>query len=247
MNFPARSAFVDGATISAPATATDCCRDCEWLRLSLALFVILWWQSSGWDLAVSRYFGTAQGFVWQHHWFFEKFLHTGTKWLCVLIYAGLLWNYFQTAPARFQIPRTEQRFWFAVAMLSLVTVSALKYKSGVSCPWDLQQFGGQAVLENRWSWHSDGGPGRCFPSGHVSAAFSLLALPFALRSSNAKLARQSLFLVLTLAAVMSFTQVVRGAHLLSHVAYSGWLCWAWCVAADSLYQRVRRAAGPPAI
>lgn len=204
---------------------------------------MLWWQSSGWDLRVSQYFGSAQGFALQHHWLFERVLHSGAKWLCVAIYAGLIWNYFKPL-SQIQIPQAQQRYWFAVAMLSLVLVSTLKYKSGVSCPWDLQQFGGSAVLENRWSWVSDGGPGRCFPSGHVSGAFSLLVLPFALRHAHPKLARQSLLMVLALAAVMSLTQVLRGAHLLSHVAYSGWLCWACCVVAEGLMGRltVRRKA-----
>ena len=223
----------------------------QWLWLCLALLIILWWQGSGWDLAISQYFGDVNGFPWQHHWLFEGVLHSGAKWLCTLIYAGLIWNYFcsasQGARARtslIPIRPAQQRFWFAVAMLSLVLVSTLKYKSGVSCPWDLQQFGGRAIVENRWSWVSDGGPGRCFPSGHVSAAFSLLVLPFATRRVNPKRARQYLFAVLTLAALMSITQVVRGAHLLSHVAYTGWLCWACCVLADDILQWRQRASAP---
>lgn len=226
-----RNLWLDQAAL-ARASAAECCRDCAWLRLGLAWFVILWWQSSGWDLRLSQYFGTAQGFAWQHHWLFERVLHGGAKWLCLAIYAALIWNYFRPLAPQLQIPRAQQRYWFAVAMLSLVLVSALKYKSGVSCPWDLQQFGGRAMLENRWSWVSDGGPGRCFPSGHVSGAFSLLVVPFALRRAYSKVAYRCLLIVLMLAAVMGMTQVVRGAHLLSHIAYTGWLCWACCVSAE---------------
>lgn len=236
MNLLTPNALVERTASAHSANPANCCRSCDLLQLSLALFVILWWQNSGLDLLLSQYFGQANGFALQHHWLFERGLHRGCKWLCVAIYAVLIWNYFRPLASLPQRSRAQQRFWFAVAMLGLVLVSALKYKSGVSCPWDLQQFGGTAVLENRWSWQSDGGPGRCFPSGHVSAAFSLLALPYALRGSHPKAAQRALLAVLALAAVMSITQVVRGAHLLSHVAYSGWICWACCVAADRYFQ-----------
>ena len=70
---------------------------------------------------------------------------------------------------------------------------------------------------------------------------AVLVLPFALRQTKPELARWSLWAVLVLAAVMSLTQVLRGAHLLSHVAYSGWLCWACCVAADWVFRQLKIA------
>ena len=78
-------------------------------------------------------------------------------------------------------------------------------------------------------WHlfqRDGGPGRCFPSGHASTAFSFLAGWFALRRDAPRAARIWLAATIFLGLVFSGVQVMRGAHYLSHCLWTGWICWA---------------------
>jgi membrane-associated PAP2 superfamily phosphatase len=65
--------------------------------------------------------------------------------------------------------------------------------------WDLSEFGRSARHVSHWAFGvNDGGPGRCFPSGHASAAFSLF----------------------------SVAQTVRGAHYPSHSMWTAWVCFA---------------------
>jgi membrane-associated PAP2 superfamily phosphatase len=58
-------------------------------------------------------------------------------------------------------------------------VTPLKALTAVHCPWSLSEFGGteqfSSLLEKRAPTEK---PGRCWPGGHASAGFSLLALFF---------------------------------------------------------------------
>ncbi|WP_217450787.1 phosphatase PAP2 family protein [Vogesella oryzae] len=151
--------------------------------------------------------------------------------------------------------RRDPRQLLAVAVMLLATalVSWLKHRSAHSCPWDLQAFGGQGAWFGLFdSVPADAGPGRCFPGGHASAGFSLLALGYWLRPTRAALARQLFWLGGIAGMLMGLGQMVRGAHFLSHNLWSGWWVWLVCCALfagyDLLWQpwRLRVAQRVPA-
>ena len=55
------------------------------------------------------------------------------------------------------------------AVQAYPVIPLLKARSLTSCPWDLIEFGGKAQYVSHWlRGVTDGGPGRCFPSGHAS-------------------------------------------------------------------------------
>ena len=81
---------------------------------------------------------------------------------------------------------------------------------------------------------ADGGSGHCFPSGHAVSAFAFVALFFLWRPHRPRLAWALLGAVLAFGAVSGLTQLVRGAHFLSHSLWSAWLCAAIAVAARPL-------------
>jgi len=114
-------------------------------------------------------------------------------------------------------------------------VQTLKGVSVHSCPWDINTFGGTA------QWFPLFGPigamsgsGLCWPGGHASGGFAVMAGYFALRDSKPKLARAILWFSLGMGAVMSLVQMARGAHFLSHNLWSMWLVWATCFVIDAL-------------
>lgn len=132
--------------------------------------------------------------------------------------------------------------------LGSATVGILKSVSQHSCPWDLIAYGGKVVeypLLSAVSYFD--GPGRCFPGGHASGGFSLMALFFLFYPKNQKLAFIVLTSAMLLGLIMGFGQVVRGAHFLSHNLWSCWWVWAtqvsvyWLVSSflpERYYQRV---------
>jgi membrane-associated PAP2 superfamily phosphatase len=136
--------------------------------------------------------------------------------------------------------------WLAVIITLIILVPLLKRVSSTSCPWDLAEFGGSVRYVQHWlPGVTDGGPGHCFPSGHAVSAFAFFGLYFRWREQRPKMALLGLALILLFGLAYGWAQLVRGAHFVSHSAWSAWLCWTLaCVAAQG--QRWLRTAAPVA-
>jgi membrane-associated PAP2 superfamily phosphatase len=182
--------------------------------------------------------GGGGGFSLREHWALEVVLHRGARqagWLMALwLFAGLGWPIGWLRA----LPRAARLQWRVRTMLSLALIGALKYSSQTSCPWDLSQFGGSASYLSHWAWgRSDGGPGRCFPAGHASAAFAFLGGYFALRQVSQCRAMLGLAAVLAGGLVLGLAQQLRGAHYMSHTLWTAWCCWVVACACDSVARR----------
>lgn len=215
------------------------------VTLLLAL-LLLSWDAAGADLWVSRAVGDEAGFPWRDAWFTRRLLHDGGRWAALLLLAGLGWRAWRRAPGD-PLGAGARRAALAVVLLNLAVVPAFKRASATSCPWDLAAFGGTARFVSHWDWGVlDGGPGHCFPSGHAVAAFCFLALYFAWRDVRPAVARGWLLAVLMAGALFGAAQVLRGAHFVSHVAWSAWICWTLAAAVDALSRLRRRPRPRPA-
>ncbi|HUD32480.1 MAG TPA: phosphatase PAP2 family protein, partial [Variovorax sp.] len=144
------------------------------------------------------------------------------------------------------------RLQLALSVLAaLAAVSLLKNTSRSSCPWDLAEFGGAASYVSHWDWGlRDGGPGRCFPAGHASAAFAFLAGWFALRRVAPRASRIWLVATVVAGCVLGLAQQWRGAHYMSHTLWTAWVCWSVALAIDVAARhravRVKKSTiGPP--
>lgn len=209
----------------------------------VALVLLLGWDVAGADLWVSHGVGSGAGFPWRDAWLTRSLLHDGGRWLAGGVLSVLMWRAWRCGPD--DVLGVRQR-WAAlgVVMLSLLVVPGFKRASATSCPWDLAEFGGTARFVSHWSWGVlDGGPGHCFPSGHAVAAFCFLALYFAWRDVRPAVARGWLVAVMMTGALFGAAQVLRGAHFVSHVAWSAWICWTLSAAVDAL-SRLRRRPQP---
>ncbi len=208
------------------------------LLVALAtLALLLWWEASGWDMAVAAGYANPQGFALRHAWFTRVLLHDGARVLSgvALLACGVLaWRGHGSA-----MPRPRRLAWFGVVLLCLLTIPAFKQVTQSSCPWDLAAFGGSADYVPHWRLSvQDGGPGHCFPSGHAVAAFAFLPLYFQWRGERPALARTLLAVTLGAGALLGWTQLARGAHFPSHTMWSAWLCWSIsAVAARGLERR----------
>lgn len=198
--------------------------------LVLGALLLLAWDLSGLDLALQREVGTPQGFPWKNAWVTSTLLHQGGRTLAWAVFGAMLLD---AAWRPWIIGPTRAQRWRAVAMTlaCLLLVPGLKRISRTSCPWEQSEFGGHAQYISHWSFgRYDGGDGHCFPSGHAVAAFAFLSLYFLLRESRPRLARACLWGVLGVGGLFGAAQLLRGAHYLSHTAWSAWLCWLICLA-----------------
>jgi membrane-associated PAP2 superfamily phosphatase len=154
-------------------------------------------------------------------------MHIGLKWLMVVIALSSL----LLAVAGYRFTKLEthrQSFsWVFVGMVVATTaVSILKHYSQHGCPWDLAMYGGNLPLFELFATPPAGAEGgRCFPAGHPSGGFALMAFYFAFIHSKSRLATNMLWLGLATGLLMGMAQVMRGAHFLSHALWSGWVVW----------------------
>lgn len=182
------------------------------------------------DRIVSNWFydaGTA-AFPLRHTFLFDTVLHHWAKYVVILttclIIAAFLLSFVTSA---LQSRRRVLLFLGMALALAPLTVSALKLVSDRSCPWDLADYGGDAPYTRLFDSQSrPHAPGHCFPAGHASTGFALMAFFFAAhRARRNRLARGLLIAGLSAGLILGFGRIAQGAHFLSHVLWSGLVCW----------------------
>ncbi|WP_374323886.1 phosphatase PAP2 family protein [Azonexus sp.] len=231
-----------------------------WLALPLAAMgLLLAIDPAPLDFWISRHFYVpGSGFVARDNYWLETVLHDRAKTVVIVFVLAL--GVALAASARL----TALRSWrgpLAYALLAITLSTAvvppLKVVSAVQCPWDLSHFGGgetfSPLLAARPPTEH---PGRCWPAGHASSGFSLIALFFALRDRRPRLARGLLAGALAFGSLLAAGRMMQGAHFLSHNLWTLLLDWSICllVYRFTLYrparlptaQRRRRAIGIPA-
>lgn len=205
-----------------------------WLWTLGSLGFVLAWDAGGLDLPLARLMAGSHGFALREHWMVAGLLHEGARQLAWLLGLWLLAGIWWPTGVLRQLSRAARVQWLASTVISLVLISALKYSSQTSCPWDLAEFGGVGSYLSHWAWsRGDGGPGHCFPAGHASAGFAFAGGYFALRHAATR--RAVLFLATALAAglILGLAQQLRGAHFMSHTLWTAWLCWVAACTVDA--------------
>ena len=193
----------------------------------IALAALLAWDFSGLDLLLVRHWADAGGFPWRERWLTARLLHEGGRAFAWVVAAVLLFNIWR--PLWPEQTKRERIWWLAATLACVLLIPVFKRTSMTSCPWDLAEFGGTARYVSHWSFGvMDGGPGRCFPSGHASSAFAFLSGFFALRRSYPRAAGAWLLTVCLIGFVFGWVQMARGAHYASHTMWTAWICWVTC-------------------
>lgn len=208
-----------------------------------ALLLVLAWDATGLDLQAAHWFGTPTGFPWRSSHAFVLWMHEVPRFASWLLIVLLLAAIARPVGVLRRLDRAG-RVQLAVSVLaSVVAVSLVKTHSATSCPWDLQAFGGVARYVSHWAWGvSDGGPGKCFPAGHASAAFAYLGGWFVFRRVSPRFAWRWLVVTLLVGIALGLGQQMRGAHYMSHTLWTAWLCWSVGLAAEVIAGRWRARA-----
>jgi len=213
-------------------------RTFHWLWLALPLAVtagLLALDRTRIDVALAAllYDPATRTFPLRTAFLFETVLHHWAKYVVASI-AFLAWaGYFLTHVVPTLRPRRRELLFLGMALaLVPAAVSILKLASDRHCPWDTAAFGGfapyLALLEAAPAGLA---PGHCFPAGHAATGFCLMAFYFIGWSArNPALARAGLATGLLAGLGLGFGRMMQGAHFLSHVLWSGIVCWIVLVA-----------------
>lgn len=179
------------------------------------------------DLITPYFDAESKVFSLKHDVFLNQVMHVGLKYFVISI--ALVAFFLAIFGGRLKLSalvRRQLSWAFAGMILSTLAVSILKNQSMHACPWDLTVFGGKylyyPMLASLPSW---GAGGHCWPGGHASGGFALMAFYFAFRRTHPIFACASLIVSLMLGFVMGWAQMIRGAHFLSHNLWSAWVVW----------------------
>lgn len=145
------------------------------------------------------------------------------------------------------LTRWEAGYLLACLCLVPVVIGLIKYHSGVSCANALLRYGGETA--DALGHFTPGrllSPGLsrgCWPSGHASGGFALLALGFLPRPAAT---RRLLWCIgLAAGATMGAYQILRGAHFPSHVVVTGAMSQLLvCLVAQLMLPEFRMRAWP---
>ncbi len=181
------------------------------------------------DLAVAELFfdPTQHRWTWGESWWTNQLLHQGGLALIIAFGVAVLSAFI----ASFRIARLRPHRHAALFVaLCIATgpyvVARGKQSTNVDCPRELECFGGRKpyirLFEDK---PDDARVGHCFPAGHASGAYSLVAFYFALRERRARDAHLALGGALLLGLAFSAGQWARGVHFLSHDVWSLAICW----------------------
>lgn len=201
------------------------------LVLPALLAPLIWWLFDTTPLdrsLIAHYYDAAsRSFPLRDDVFLQYVMHGGLKLVVVAVGIAVFGAYLLSYVVP-QLPCQRRRMLWIFAGMTGATllVSTVKHQSAMHCPWDLAEYGGYAPFHALFDrLPANIAPGHCFPSGHASGGFALLAFYFAFRKTHAAAARLWLFAGLALGFMMGWTQMMRGAHFLSHTVWSAWLEW----------------------
>ncbi|MEA1606273.1 phosphatase PAP2 family protein [Pseudomonas spirodelae] len=198
--------------------------------LLMALLLLL--DPSGLDFAIERlFYQPGQGFIGKHSFWLEDILHDRAKQLVIVFgVLAIIGFVISLLPSRFRVWRRSLGFLVLALGISTSVVTPLKALTAVHCPWSLSEFGGTETFTPLLSERAaTDNPGRCWPGGHASSGFSLLALFFLLRDKRPRSARVALVFALGLGAVFSLGRMMQGAHFMSHNLWTLLFDWTICL------------------
>lgn len=174
------------------------------------------------DAAAGRFIGAGPGDWWAG----GLIHHQGGVFVRALgVILVLAWLVALRRPA---LARWRRPLGYAVlaATTGALLVGLLKVTTNVDCPRSLELFGGARPYVHLFGDRPDAlERAECFPGGHSSSGFALCVLYFALRERYRRAARAALAFALALGVLFAVGQEARGAHFLSHDAWSSAIMW----------------------
>lgn len=201
--------------------------------LLLALMAIVLGEGTDIDRAVTRlaYDSGASMFPLRHAFWLDVIMHHWAKYAVATLGVVMLAAFMLSFALHALAPHRRVLLFIVLAMsLAPLSVTAGKAMSTTHCPWDVVEFGGLVPYSGGLLTPPPPAgiePGHCFPAGHASTGFALMAFyfaAFALRRQRA--ARILLLTGLAAGLILGMGRVLQGAHFVSHVVWAGGYCWA---------------------
>lgn len=189
-----------------------------------ALLLVM--ETTAIDATISGWFFDPVAGVFPLHYdrFLEVFAHQITKQLVVAVACCVIALYLLSFVLPELNPQRRLLLFLSLSLtLAPLAVVLLKAASARHCPWDLLEYGGFAPHLTLFDAVPPGLPaGHCFPAGHASTGFCLMAFYFAGRAlRRPRFAWTVLIGGVALGLALGLGRIAQGAHFLSHVCGPG--------------------------
>ncbi len=190
------------------------------------------------DTITGWFFDAGSGtFPLRYNAFLEVFAHQYMKELVIVVACCVIAAFLLSFVLPELKPRRRLLLFLSLSLtLAPLAVVLLKMTSVRQCPWNLLEYGGFAPHLTLFDVVPAGlTPGHCFPAGHASAGFCLMAFYFAARAlRKPQLAKIALLGGIVAGLALGLGRIAQGAHFFSHVLWSGLVCWLVIVALHCL-------------
>jgi membrane-associated PAP2 superfamily phosphatase len=207
----------------------------------LAIVLLAVFESSLLDVRIENLFfdPATRTFPLRDDWFFETVIHDAGRLPVILIGVALAAGFalsFRRAGLR---PWRRSLFFGALCVAAApLAVAGLKAGSVIHCPRTLELYGGrQPYIRLLGAIPNGTKRGHCWPGGHSSGGFALMALYFVFRRRKPLAARVCLVGALAYGLALGMGRVVQGAHFVSHILWAALVCWAVILALYELLLR----------
>lgn len=161
-------------------------------------------------------------FYLNDNWYLTFWNHEIFKYVLIAVYACFLFLWiFSFFIDRLKANRFLYGYLFVGCAVSAALIGLLKSQSRHACP--------KKMLENTPDgliWDFSATNGHCFPGGHASTGFALLAGFFVYRICNPKRAKLFLIMGTITGFILGWGQMMRGEHFLSHNLWTAWIIYA---------------------
>lgn len=192
------------------------------LGCAVVLAVMAW---GGVDERVTDYYfdAGARTFPWRANWWTDRVMHRAGRDLVIVV--GLASIGMAVGGRR---PQSRQAGRMVALALILCTslIAGLKASVNTNCPWSYTRWGGHVKPGSETSLFALGGHDKAWPAGHAAGGFALVVLWFVGRRRSSAHAWAGLAVGVGAGSLLGFSQVMRGAHFLSHNVWTFAICWA---------------------
>jgi len=198
------------------------------LPLMIAITALGLLETTAADVWLADRWFAFEGGEWslRNHWLAYDVIHHHGKQLIIAIALMLVALLFLSLRSdRLRQWRRPMAYFLTCMLVLPATVAELKHFMTIPCPWSLARYGGELLYFHNHEYAiSQNAGGNCFPSGHASGGFALLAGYFAAYRNTGK---PWLFLLpgLLIGSLFALGQQARGAHFLSHDLATLSICW----------------------
>lgn len=196
------------------------------LLFCIAITIIEWQQI---DLLLADYIYALQGDQWalKDHLITSTVLHEYAQQFTRLIAITILLLAISSHSVK-QLKPYKKGLWglfFSLATAAAI-VAVIKSVSHVDCPWSLERYGGTRPYLSTFKTHPGNFEyGRCFPAGHASGGYGLIALYFFFARYIPRWRWRGLMIGISMGLIFGVAQQLRGAHFISHDIWTLAICW----------------------